>query len=150
MREVQPLGILSVLESQPAYAERREEMSRQTGALGPDDRRRTAEYMRRGSVVLAIMEYTTDILGTEFGVPGGSGILTDGEFYWRGDAADYVEHYGVTPGDDFLRRVAERHGVPPALTLDEIIDVDDYLSAMRRRPGPPRSIQPAPRKAPPW
>ncbi|QNS08652.1 hypothetical protein IAG42_11245 [Streptomyces xanthii] len=82
--------------------------------------------------MLAIMEYTTDILEDRFGTSGGSGILTDGTYYWRGDAADYVETYGVSPGDAFIRHVDDRNGEPPPLTQDDVIDIDDYFMHLRR------------------
>ncbi|WP_330452698.1 MULTISPECIES: hypothetical protein [unclassified Streptomyces] len=132
MREVRSLGILSSLASQQEYARHKGEMAGQAGALRGEDRARVAAYLRRGHVVLAIMEYTTDILQGRFGTSGGSGILTDGTYYWRGDAADYVETYGVSPGDAFVRHVDGRNGEPPSLTQDDIMDVDDYFMYLRR------------------
>ncbi|MFF4573776.1 hypothetical protein [Streptomyces sp. NPDC001410] len=132
MKPVRSLGILSLLEGQKTYARRRAEMLEQVDALAPDERPVIASYMKRGSVVLAIMEHTTDIVEAQFGTPGGSGIFTDGEFYWRGDAAHYVEVYGVSPGRDFIQHVQERNGEPPVLSQDEIADIDDYFVAMRR------------------
>lgn len=107
-------------------------MLEQADALAPDERPLIASYMKRGSVVLAIMEHTTDIVEAQFGTPGGSGIFTDGDFYWRGDAAQYVEVYGVSPGRDFIQHVHERNGEPPVLSQDEIADIDDYFVARRR------------------
>ncbi|MFI1397563.1 hypothetical protein [Streptomyces sp. NPDC020681] len=132
MRPVSPVGILSVLAGQSAYAQHKAEMLDQVNCVPLDERLLIASYMRKGSVVLAIMEYTTDILGAKFGTSGGSGILTDGEFYWRGDAADYVEVYGVSPGPEFIQRVRDQNGEPLALTQDEIADIDDFFVAMRR------------------
>jgi hypothetical protein len=91
--------------------------------------------MRKGSVVLAIMEHTIDIVDSRFQRPGGSGIFTDGEFYWRGDAPDYVEVYGVSPGQNFIDHVRERNGEPPTLTQDEILEIDDYFVATYRNGG---------------
>lgn len=133
MRSVTPLGILSLLEGQATYAQRREEMRAMAGALDRSERNNIASYLRKGSVVLAIMEYTTDIVDGKFGTSGGSGILTDGEYYWRGDAADYVEVYGVSPGEAFIRHVHERGGEPPSLSQDTILEIDDYLVSLRRR-----------------
>ncbi|MFE7131045.1 hypothetical protein ACFVIM_09320 [Streptomyces sp. NPDC057638] len=131
MREVKPVGILSILESQSRYSLRAEEMSTLVDQLDRDLRKIASAYLRKGSVVLAIMEYTTDILGSKFGTSGGSGLLTDGEYYWRGDAADYVEHYGIALDEDFLWRVLEQDGDPPVLTQEEIIEVDRYFMALR-------------------
>ncbi|MEU2154697.1 hypothetical protein ABZ532_06700 [Streptomyces sp. NPDC019396] len=135
MKPVRPLGILSHLEGQQFYAHRKAEMIDQANSLSSEERHLIASYMRKGSVVLAIMEHTTDIVDSRFERPGGSGIFTDGEFYWRGDAADYVEAYGVSPGQNFIHHVHERNGEPPTLTLDEIIEIDDYFVAMRRSGG---------------
>jgi hypothetical protein len=132
MKQVKPIGILSLLESGRQYGSRADDMRRASGQLDSDMRRITASYLRKGSVVLAIMEYTTDILDPKFGTSGGSGILTDGEYYWRGDAAHYVERYGVGLDQEFLWRIIELDGEPPRLTADEIIEVDEYFQALRR------------------
>ncbi|MFE9662639.1 hypothetical protein [Streptomyces sp. NPDC005955] len=132
MREVQPPGILSSLASRQEYARHKDEIAGQTDALREEDRARVASYLRRGHVVLAILEYTTDILKDRFGTSGGSGILTDGTYYWRGGAADYVETYGASPGDAFVRHVDDGNGEPPPLTQDDVIDIDDYFMHLCR------------------
>lgn len=72
------------------------------GALDHDEAMRIAAYLRDGELVLAIMEQTVDVLGSQFSTAGGSGIQTDGRFFWRVDAADYVEQYNILVPTDFL------------------------------------------------
>ncbi len=68
-------------------------------------------------------------MGGRFDVAGGSGILTDGAYYWRTDTADYVEHYWTGLPDEFLR-----HGrslgwmAPPQLSHEDLLVTYDYLS----------------------
>lgn len=87
-------------------------------------------YLRGGTVIFAIMEHTRDVIGDKFGRDGGSGIVSDGTFYWRVDAADYVEWYGVKPTEAFLDHIAE-HRHPHALSPAEQLKVDSALWAMR-------------------
>lgn len=60
------------------------------GAIQDELRPLVAGYLRSGTVVLALMSYTEDVLHGRFGVDGGSGVLTDGRYFWRRDAAEYV------------------------------------------------------------
>ncbi|HEX6538139.1 MAG TPA: hypothetical protein VF155_03045 [Candidatus Dormibacteraeota bacterium] len=54
---------------------------------------------------------------------------TDGEWVWPRDLAYYVRTYHVALPDDFIARVRERKGTPPALSRDELIRVEEeYLS----------------------
>ncbi|MDI3419942.1 hypothetical protein [Streptomyces luteolus] len=133
MKEVRALGILSSLEGQAAYSERRGEMLALSDSLASPDRGLVSNYLRNGGGVLAIMEHTKDIIGAKFDVAGGSGILTDGHYFWRGDAADYVDTYGISPGAEFVEHVRRQGGKPKALTQGEMIEIDDFLSESRRR-----------------
>jgi len=72
-------------------------------------------YLTSGYPLLDVMELTSDVINGAFRVPGGSSVLTDGEFVWRADLAQYVEHYRIDLPEDFLR-AAHRNGfrIPPA------------------------------------
>ncbi|GAA1576687.1 hypothetical protein GCM10009804_36640 [Kribbella hippodromi] len=58
-----------------------------------------AGYLAGCPLFLAWMEYTTDLIGGRFGVSGGSAIASDGVYYWRLDAAEYVREYGIVVPD---------------------------------------------------
>ncbi len=81
------------------------------------------------------MEYTSDILSGAFDVAGGSAVLTDGTYYWRRDAAEYVEHYGIGLSDDFLRHGRDREWSAPEVARDEILRIDRFLIAHGHRLG---------------
>ncbi|MGW0412330.1 hypothetical protein ACWERI_27760 [Streptomyces collinus] len=72
-------------------------------------------YLKSGYPILDVMELTTDVIGGAFRVPGGSSVLTDGQYVWREDLAWYVERYNIDLPQDFLE-IARRHGfrTPPA------------------------------------
>lgn len=76
-----------------------------SGQIGPKNRQSLADYLRSGQMVLSWMEQTIDVIAGRFSVPGGSAILSDGTFFWRLDAADYVETYGVQLPEEFIRHV---------------------------------------------
>ena len=130
---IRALGVLSVGETGAAYARRRDELLRLVGQLPEEDRGRMAHYLRGGVTVFAAMEHTWDVIDGCFETPGGSGILTDGEYYWRRDSADYVEHHGVGLARDFIEHVQELQWSPPAVAPDRVLEVDRYL--MGRRSG---------------
>ena len=90
-------------------------------------RQRVADYLTGGASIFALMEYTTDILEGAFGVSGGSAILSDGTYYWRRDAADYVRHYGIDVGAEALSHMSSNDWAPPKLSPKEIMKIDKYL-----------------------
>lgn len=87
-----PLGVLS---PRPGEEWTGDGLLSSIGKIPDHLREPIARYLEGCSVFLAWMEQTTEILGGKFEVPGGSAVYSDGEFYWRGDSAEYVRHYGV-------------------------------------------------------
>jgi hypothetical protein len=130
---VAPLGVFGILAGQRDMAEMRSELQTGVGAIAPSEREAIANYLRSSSIVIALMEHTRDVLGNEFAVPGGSAIHTDGVFYWRRDAADYVYHYGVGLPLEFLELGRGSHWLPRLLSRKDVLAIDDYLSANVRR-----------------
>lgn len=95
------------------------------GGLAPELRAPVAAYLRAGTVLFAIMEYTTDALERRFGVPGGSAVLSDGTYYWRLDAADYVEVHGpAVPAEavEHMRSLDWRPAAFEGAAYDELYD----------------------------
>lgn len=130
---VVPLGVFGVLAGPHAMEEMRGELQALAGAILPSERESIANYLRSGELVIALMEYTRDVLGNAFGVSGGSGIQTDGAYYWRCDAAEYVYHYGVGLPAEFLERGRSLQWVPRSLSREQIGAIDEYLVANIRR-----------------
>ena len=130
---VRPLGVLSLGETGQRYRLRRQELLDLSGAIPEADRPPLAAYLRGGAIIFAAMEWTRDVIGEAFGTPGGSGIRTDGTFYWRRDAADYVEHYGVALPADFLEHARRLNWTQPTLTPERVLEIDRDL--MRRLHG---------------
>lgn len=100
--------------------------------LSGEERVCVANYLRSGTVIIPLMEYTEDVLGGAFGVPGGSGVLSDGKFYWRGDAAEYVAAYGVDVGTIPLDHMRRQGWVAPELLPSEVAEIDSILYRMLR------------------
>jgi hypothetical protein len=76
------------------------------------------------------MEYTEDVLEHRFTVAGGSGVRSDGHYYWRSDAADYVEKYGIEVPPDAISWMRSNNWVAPVLSVGEILEVDRALAAI--------------------
>jgi hypothetical protein len=154
-REVLPLGFFGVVAGQPELEKLRGELLTLVGKLPEDECPAIATYLRAGTIVFAIMEGTSDIVGAfpkplrenfrwgcnilgvvggRFAVSGGSAIQTDGVYYWRTDTAEYVEHYRVALPEDFLRRGRAQGWVaPPQMTEADMHRVYEYLEKHARR-----------------
>ena len=130
---VASIGILSTLALQQDFEQARDELQKLTGTLPRDEREAIARYLRAGAVVFAFMEHTTDVLEGAFGVPGGSALWTDGAYFWRCDAAAYVERHGIAPSDGFLRHGRALQWSPRPLAKEDIQGVYDYLEANTRQ-----------------
>ena len=133
---VAPLGIFGVLAGQREMVQMRHELEARLDAIPARERAAIANYLRSSSIVIALMEHTRDVLGNEFEVPGGSAIHSDGIYYWRRDAAEYVYHYGIGVPGDFLEQGAVSGWLPRLLKPSDVLAIDDYLSANIRRFGP--------------
>lgn len=106
------------------------------GTLEASVRDKVAAYLRSGTLVLALMEYTTDVVNAAFGVSGGSGIMTDGNYYWRVDAADYIEHYGFTLDEEILDWMKQNSWNAPPVSEEKLRNIDAELFArLRSREG---------------
>ncbi|MFD6821470.1 hypothetical protein ACFWC5_13985 [Streptomyces sp. NPDC060085] len=132
MTNVAPLGIFGRIASQSAFAENAEELRRRMGAIPEGERGEIAAYLRSGTPIIALMGFSEDILGNKFSRSGGTAIMSDGHFFWRLDAADYVEHYGIGLPEAFIAHGTARQWIAPTLSRDEVIEVDDRLGGLRR------------------
>jgi hypothetical protein len=125
---LQPIGLLSLPEARPQFWTRRKDLIAISNRLSSQEREGLVRFLRGGTLVLAFMEQTNDIIDNSFSVPGGSGIRSDGTYYWRQDAANYVERYGPALPDEFLRHCEACNWQARELTSDETIAVDAVLA----------------------
>jgi hypothetical protein len=129
--DLKPLGAFAILHLAKQPQRARSVLEALRGGL-KEDPKLVAAYLRSGTVLLAIMEQTSDLVGTRFSVAGGSGILTDGTFFWRADAANYVEHYLVSLPHEFIARGRELGWSPKTLTRQQAADADRQVSDFYR------------------
>ncbi len=131
-----PLGVFGLVGARP-FELLAHELEPLKGAVPPRLRPMVARYLREGSVVLPVMEYTEDVVGGAFGVSGGSGVLSDGTYYWRRDAAEYVAHYGIDVGTAAVEHMRAQAWTPPELNAVELESLDDqiYQSLRSRNKG---------------
>lgn len=125
MIAVRPLGVFGP-HNRAEFALDRELLLAQD-RLDEPTRERVAGYLRSGTLVLALMEYTTDVIDGAFGVSGGSGIVTDGIYYWRFDAAWYVECYGIAIAGELLAWMEQHDWRAPEVAAHELAEIDAYL-----------------------
>lgn len=123
---VRPLGPLSPTPG-TRFGLDPSKLRRRTGEIPPSLRSRVERYLRAGTIIFAFMEHTTDVLEGRFGVAGGSAVATDGRFYWRYEAADYVAHYGIGIDLSALKHMRSRDWQAPALSSAATLAIDSYL-----------------------
>ncbi|GAA3063407.1 hypothetical protein [Streptomyces glomeratus] len=128
MAHIVPLGVFGSIASQSAFAENAEELRRQLGAIPEGERGKIAEYFRSGTPIIALMGFSEDILGNKFSRSGGTAIMSDGRFFWRLDAADYVEYYRIGLPEEFIAHGTAHQWIAPTLSRYEVIEVDDHES----------------------
>ncbi|TDC78964.1 hypothetical protein [Streptomyces hainanensis] len=119
---------------------------RELGPTGPEDVYRTsvhdaiapkadypagavAEYLEAGHPILDVTEFTSDVVAGAFGVPGGSSVMTDGDFAWRFDLVDYVKVYSPRLPEEFLERATAGAGAMPRLSRERLIALTHEISA---------------------
>lgn len=110
-----------------------ESIAASINSIPPERRSMIAQYLRSSPMIVAIMEYTTDKIGDQFGVSGGSSIMSDSVYYWRLDTADYVEVYGVSLSEDFLKFGASHRWIPPVIDAEEEAALDQEIMSRFRR-----------------
>lgn len=121
-RSVLRLGVFST--TKPL---RKDDVERMVGKLPEGARSGMTTYLQRGAIVFAAMEYTVDVLNGSFGVSGGSSILTDGDYCWRADLANYVDTYGVELPNRLVELARSRRWEPPALSEADVLAIDRFL-----------------------
>ncbi|RLU90393.1 hypothetical protein CTZ27_20880 [Streptomyces griseocarneus] len=89
-----------------------------------------SEYLNSGHPLLDVMETTVDVLAGSFHVPGGSSVLTDGEFVWRADLPSYVEEYLIWLPPEFLAFAAENLFKAPDVAHEKLLDVSASVSEL--------------------
>jgi hypothetical protein len=82
-----------------------------------------ARYLLSGHPVLDVMEVTTDVIGSQFRVPGGSSVLTDGSHVWRLDLAHYVRCHFIALPRNFVQFMTERNHHVPYVTQSALIAI---------------------------
>jgi hypothetical protein len=123
---VEPLGVFGPGGDTPFDIEP-EDLRPLVGTLDAGLRKKVAGYLRGGTVVIALMEYTEDVLEGRFGVSGGSGVMTDGSYYWRCDAAEYVQTYGIGLDQSIVDHMERANWQAPAVPPASVAAIDGFL-----------------------
>ncbi|WP_147434131.1 hypothetical protein [Propionibacterium australiense] len=82
----------------------------------PSTLKRIIGYLDNATLVYPWMEYTEDLIGGKFGVPGGSATMSDGTYYWRYDAVEYLKHYPIRIPEEAIKHFESKNWRP--LKLD--------------------------------
>ncbi len=101
-----------------------------TSRIDPDLKERVIAYLSGCPLFLAWMEYTRDELGDRFGVPGGSAIASDGLYYWRLDAIEYLREYDIGVPAEAISHFESRQWQPPEFSRPEYLTIFRTLEDM--------------------
>lgn len=129
MSELLPCGLLGELRLYADQDAARTRLRAARAALG-SERRVVAQYLAAGTVVFAIMDSPPDLLDPRVRIPGGSGVATDGEYFWLGVAAHYVATYGIALPPEFVTKAVKYGGVPPVVASSRLREIDRALIAL--------------------
>ena len=88
------------------------------------------QYLIKSPVFLAWMEYTRDAIGDRFGVHGGSAIASDGRYYWRLDAVEYIKEYGISVPDVAVQHMESQGWNPPEFDRQQYLAIYEKLEAI--------------------
>lgn len=130
MTSLKPLGIFGEREVQKNWGPGvTDQLRGMVDVIPVKERKKISSYLKSGTPILALMGYSSDVLGGKFEVAGGMGIASDGTYFWRQDTAQYVETYGVALDPQFLEQAAQRGWRAPPISQSEVIELDRYLFA---------------------
>ncbi len=104
-------------------------LTSQLGQANDEVVNQVTEHLNRGVSVFDVMEMVVDPIDGSSVIPGGSSLLTDGEWVWRQDLAYFVQKYRVGLPDDFLAHVAAHAGSRGANSVDVGSCIDEVLRA---------------------
>ncbi|WP_225632090.1 hypothetical protein [Streptomyces solaniscabiei] len=108
-----------------------EEVIPQSGSgIGQYPAKDVERYLTSGHPVLDVMELTTDVIGGQFRVPGGSSVLTDGSHAWRLDLANYVSHHSIALPQEFIQFMQEHEFNVPSVARDDLIAISAEVNRM--------------------
>ncbi|MFC5070942.1 hypothetical protein ACFPN0_04975 [Kitasatospora cinereorecta] len=80
-------------------------------------------YLQSGYPIFDIMETTSDVIEKSFQIPGGSSLMSDGQFVWRLDLAAYVETYNIDLPSRFLSFVIENEFSVPSVSRQRLLTI---------------------------
>lgn len=116
---MKPLGQLAELERESSRSYPR--IAEVSGLLDPAARGAVVQYLRNGTPVFDVMEATTHPSEPSRRIPGGSSLLTDGEWAWRVDLADYVEVFNLGLPTEFVSKANSGKPIPAVHVSKELV-----------------------------
>ena len=96
----------------------------------PDTLERLMRYLECSPIILPWMECTEDLIGRKFKVLGGSAVMSDGKYFWRHEAGEYLRHYPIRVHDEAIAHFRLRRLNPPEFTSAKIAELERVLTSM--------------------
>lgn len=125
--ELRPLGTLA---PSPGGAQWSAEQLDRSAQMPQDLRSLVTNYLTQCPVFLAWMGYARDEIGDRFGVSGGAAIASDGVYYWRLDALEYIKEYGIPIPREAVRHFEAQSWRPPELSRRDYIAIYEELAQL--------------------
>lgn len=100
------------------------------GQRGTYNAEQVATYLESGHPVFDITETTADVVGEKFRVPGGSSVVSDGQYVWRIDLPAYVRSYLIALPSDFLEFMAANRFEIPDVPREQLYQISLRVGEM--------------------
>ncbi|WP_157547898.1 DUF6531 domain-containing protein [Micromonospora sp. ATCC 39149] len=86
-----------------------------------------ASYLDSGIPLIDIMESTTDVIGGDARISGGSSILTDGTWVWRQDLSFHVKNYHLELDGDCVEHAMKMNFAIPEPDHSSLLALADIV-----------------------
>lgn len=87
-------------------------------------------YLRSGYELISMMDVNDDVFEPSRQFLGGSSVLTDGDWLWRHDFAEYVRLHRVAVPEELLSTIRERGYAVPELDESVLIECTPVANAL--------------------
>lgn len=125
---LKPLGTLAPADLMAPWSADHLDRSRE---LPPDLRAKVIAYLEKCPLFFAWMGYSSDEIGGRFQVAGGTAIASDGTYFWRLDALDYIREYGIPVPDEAIAHFEAMAWTPPSFEKPEFMRIYRALEALQ-------------------
>lgn len=111
----------------PNVEEYRRVLESLRGGLEANLRSAVSRYLRTASCVISMVKSSSDILNPRLVYERGNDFLSDGYYFWRRDAAEYIDNYRIGLDREAITHMQANGWRPPKLSETEVDEIEHFL-----------------------